>query len=274
MSDIVIHNQFDKLPESLRQYAINRVGKKAIKDLDDGFLLSEFDSIIQKFFAHIGAFDVKSGMIVFQTNELLSEARSKKKHQDLTVEEIKQMFIMGANNELGDFYGRACRATYSMFFRNFLSKPERSEAMRVYLDQFGTGITDRKLTDDQKYQVMKQASLQEFDNYSTTKKLSRSAPYIYDFIAKKYGSKAFLSGEEIYVLISDKEVRQKIKKDAKAEYEETLNTRVLKREIKKKDAEAALFDLVTNRTYLNIAKTIELGIYFDELIKNNQKLIL
>ena len=28
MNDIVIHNQFDKLPESLRQYAINRVGKE------------------------------------------------------------------------------------------------------------------------------------------------------------------------------------------------------------------------------------------------------
>ena len=271
MNDIVIHNQFDKLPESLRQYAINRVGKKAIKDLTPNEVKRHCSEIIAKAFADDGKFQVTSEMLSFQSLALFEELTGRFK--DLTIDELKEAIRLGMRGETGAWFG-LCAKTYHQFIKHYFERKERSEAMRVYLDQFGTGITDRKLTDDQKYQVMKQASLQEFDSYSTTKKLSRSAPYIYDFIAKKYGSTAFLNGEEIYVLISDKEVRQKIKKDAKAEYEESLNTRVLKREIKKKDAEAALFDLVTNRTYLNIAKTVELGIYFDELIKKKQKLIL
>lgn len=270
MSDLIIHNQFDKLPESLRQYAINRVGRKAIKDLHPNEVKRNCTEIIAKTYAEDGKFQVTSEMISFQSQALFEELTGRFK--DLTIDELKEAFRLGIRGETGAYFG-LCAKTYHQFIKHYFERKERSEAMKEYLNLINR-VNQKETTEEQKYQIMKQASLQEFESYSKTKNLSRSAPYVYDFIAKKYGTKATLSGEDIYILISDKGIRETIKKDAKAEYEKSLNMKVLKGEARKKDAEKAMFDLVTNRSYLNIAKTIELGIYFDGLIKDNQKLIL
>jgi len=270
MSDLIIHNEFERLPESLRQYAINRIGKKAIKDMIQSEVKKNCSQIVASAFAESGQLKVDAPMLQYQSDSLFNELSGKFK--DLTIDEVKEAFRLGIRGETGAYFG-LCAKTYHQFIKHYFERKERAEAMKEYLNLINRG-NQKETTEEQKYQIMKQASLQEFESYSKTKNLSRSAPYIYDFIAKKYGTKATLSGEDIYILISDKDIRETIKKDAKAEYEKSLNMKVLKGDARKKDAEKAMFDLVTNRTYLNIAKTIELGIYFDGLIKDNQKLIL
>ena len=87
MSDIVIQNQFDKLPESLRQYAINRVGKKAIKDLTPNEVKKHCNEIIARTYADDGKFQVTSEMLSFQSQALFDELTGRFK--DLTIDELK-----------------------------------------------------------------------------------------------------------------------------------------------------------------------------------------
>lgn len=270
--ELITTNYIDSLPPALKPFAAARIGQKAIKDLSPIEVSKSCAEIINRSFVEAGHIKAEKEMLEFNRDVLFNELKGK--FASLTINEVKEAFRIGIRGESGAWFG-LCAKTYHQFLKYYFEKPERSESMKAYLTiaDKANDLT-KQVTESDKEKIMREASLKEFDEYCKEKELSRSAPYVYDFIAKVHGYKAYLSGDEIRVLFNDRETRESIKKLAKAQYKNELNKKILKGEVRKKDAENALFDLVTNRTYLNVAKTIELKMYFDKLIESKKKLEL
>lgn len=258
MSDIVIHNQFDKLPESLRQYAINRVGKKAIKDLTPNEVKRHCNEIIAKAFADDGKFQVTSEMLSFQSLALFEELKGKFK--DLTIDEVKEAFRLGIRGETGAYFG-LCAKTYHQFIKHYFERKERSEAMRVYLDQFGTGITDKKLTDDEKREQMIKGIRLAYEAYCRCGELPfYPAPY-YDFIKN-----------ELKLTNWTKEQRDEIEREAREQYTNKLANDRKNRIINAEKFQQIINNLNTDQTFFNHLKKVALKKFFEVCKLTNYKL--
>lgn len=263
MSNLIINNNLEKLPESLRQYALNRVGKKTIKNSSLFEVRQSCSEIIAKSFADSGQLNVTTEMLQFQTQSLLDELSGKFK--DLTIDEVKEAFKKGIRGETGPYFG-LCAKTYHQFIKHYFESKERSEAMRVYLNLENQTFTKEKLTDEQKDMIMKQAALSLFNEYYETKKLNfYGAHRIYDYLWQ----------EKKLIKWTDEE-RKELKEQAFNEYESELK--------KQRDTGQILpsvyrqilenLDGEKNRTFINKVKAVGLKKYFDKLIETNQKLIL
>lgn len=263
MSNLIINNNLEKLPESLRQYALNRVGKKQVKNMSDYELRGHCLAIITKTFQEDGKFQVTEDMIKHQTQALIDELSGRFK--DLTIDEIKEAFKRGIRGETGVYFG-LCAKTYHQFIKHYFESKERSEAMRVYLNLENQTFTKEKLTDEQKDMIMKQAALSLFNEYYETKKLNfYGAHRIYDYLWQ----------EKKLIKWTDEE-RKELKEQAFNEYESELK--------KQRDTGQILpsvyrqilenLDGEKNRTFINKVKAIGLKKYFDRLIETNQKLII
>lgn len=246
---LITNNQFDKLPESLRQYAINRVGKKAIKDLHPNEVKRHCTEIIAKTYAEDGKFQVTSEMISFQSQALFDELTGRFK--DLTIDELKEAFRLGIRGETGAYFG-LCARTYHQFIKHYFERKERTEAMRVYLDQFGTGITDKKLTDDEKREQMIKGIRLAYEAYCKSGELPfYPAPY-YDFIRN-----------ELKLTNWTKEQRDEIEQEAKEQYTNKLIDDKKNRVIDTHKFKLIIENLTTNQTYFNYLKRVALKKFFE-----------
>ena len=263
MSNLIINNNLEKLPESLRQYALNRVGKKTIKNSSPFEVTRTCSEIIAKSFADSGQLNVTSEMLKFQTQSLVDELSGK--YKELTLDEVREAFKKGIRGETGPYFG-LCAKTYHQFIKHYFESKERSEAMRVYLNLENQTFTKEKLTDEQKDMIMKQAALSLFNEYYETKKLNfYGAHRIYDYLWQ----------DKKLIKWTDEE-RKELKDIAFKEYESDLK--------KQRDTGQILpsvyrqilenLDGDKNRTFINKVKAEGLKRFFDKLITNNQKLIL
>lgn len=247
--ELIVNNQFDKLPESLRQYAINRVGKKAIKDLTPNEVKRHCNEIIAKAFADDGKFQVTSEMLSFQSLALFEELTGKFK--DLTIDELKEAIRLGMRGETGAWFG-LCAKTYHQFIKHYFERKERSEAMRVYLDQFGTGITDRKLSESEKRDEMIKGIRLAYEAYCKCGELPfYPAPY-YDFIRN-----------DLKLTNWSKEQRDEIESEAKQEYIKRLTEDKKNRLIDTLKYKQIIENLTTNQTYFNYLKRVALKKFFE-----------
>ena len=263
MTDL-IKQDFSNIPESLRGYAINRVGKKCIKDLHPNQIKDACSQIINLAFVESGQIkQATQTMLEFNRDSLLGELKGKFK--DLTIEELKEAFKMGIRGEFGDYFG-LCAATYYKFIKSYYERPERAEAMRVYLDLESKAFVKEKLTDEQKDMIMKQAALSLFNEYYETKILNFYGSHrIYDYL---WQTKKLIKWTE--------EERKELKETAFNQYESELK--------KQRDTGQILpsvyrqilenLDGEKNRTFINKIKAVGLKRYFDKLIETSQKLII
>ena len=262
MTDLIKYD-FSNIPESLRGYAINRIGKKTIKNSSPLEVKKACNEIIAKAFADSGQVGVTSQMLEFQSQSLLEELTGKFK--DLTTDEVKEAFKNGIGGETGPYFG-LCAKTYHQFIKHYFESKERAEAMRVYLSLESKTFVKEKLTDEQKDMIMKQAALSLFNEYYETKKLDFYGSHrIYDYL---WQDKKLIKWTE--------SERKELRETAYTEYEKELK--------KQRDAGQILpsvyrqilenLDGEKNRTFINKVKSIGLKRFFDKLIETNQKLIL
>ena len=248
MSDLIKYD-FSRIPESLRGYATARIGKKPIKDLTPNEVKKHCNEIIGKAFADDGKFQVTSEMLSFQSLALFEELTGKFK--DLTIDELKEAIRLGMRGETGAWFG-LCAKTYHQFIKHYFERKERSEAMRVYLDLFGTGITDRKLSESEKRDEMIKGIRLAYEAYCKCGELPfYPAPY-YDFIRN-----------DLKLTNWSKEQRDEIESEAKQEYIKRLTEDKKNRLIDTLKYKQIIENLTTNQTYFNYLKRVALKKFFE-----------
>lgn len=260
MTNIVKYD-FERIPESLKGYALNRVGKKAIKDLTEHEVKNACNSIIAVSFAEIGQFKVDTPMLQFQSETLFKELRGR--YKDLTLDELKEAFKMGIRNEFGQYFG-LCAKTYNLFIKSYYERPERAEAMKQVLRMIDKPES-KHYTEEQKEMLVKQGCLQAFNEYYESKKLPFVIAPIYDYLWQNRG-----------LIKWTEEERNDIWQTALKAYEGELRKRRDEGEINSFQMKQILANLngELNRTFINKVKAEGLKRFFDKLITNNQKLIL
>ena len=252
--NIIIHNEFDRLPESLRQYAINRVGKKPIKSMSDFEIKGHCLTIITKTFQEDGKFQVSEEMLRTQSQALSDELSGKFK--DLTIDEVKEAFKQGIRGESGPYFG-LCVKTYHQFLKHYYEKKERAEAMRVYLDLVNQEASKEPLTKEQKYERMMLGVKTAFNEYKESGKLPFCpAPY-YDFL-----------WQELKLINWTPEQKSEIRQEANRLWNEFLKEAKDTRRINTMQYKELLANTINNQTYLNKVKQVGLKKFF-EMYKQN-----
>lgn len=247
MSDLIKYD-FERIPESLKGYALNRVGKKAIKDLTEHEVKNACNSIIAISFAEIGQFKVDTPMLQFQSETLFKELRGR--YKDLTLDELKEAFKMGIRNEFGQYFG-LCAKTYNLFIKSYYERPERAEAMRVYLDLNRQEIVKDKPTPEQQNEILKKGIKLAYEVYVKSGELPfYSAPY-YDYLKKNN------------LVNWSKEQIEEMKIEAETEYRGRLIEDRDNRVINTLQYKAIIENLNTNQTFKNVCKKIGLKYWFE-----------
>lgn len=246
--NLIVNNNFDKLPESLRQYAINRVGKKTIKNSSPFEVTRTCSEIIAKSFADSGQLNVTSEMLKFQTQSLVDELSGK--YKDLTLDEVREAFKKGIRGETGPYFG-LCAKTYHQFIKHYFESKERSEAMRVYLDLNRQEIVKDKPTPEQQNEILKKGIKLAYEVYVKSGELPfYSAPY-YDYLKKNN------------LVNWSKEQIEEMKIEAETEYRGRLIEDRDNRVINTLQYKAIIENLNTNQTFKNVCKKIGLKYWFE-----------
>lgn len=257
--DLIQTNKLETLPLRLQSFAISRIGKKSIKDLHEAQVKQSCSEIINLCFVESGQIkQATSEMLAFNRDALFNELKGKFK--DLTLEELKEAFKMGVRGEFGDYFG-LCAATYHKWIKSYFERPERAEAMRVFLSITNeVKLLTSEPSPEQKEQIMKGASINAFNEYKASKKLPFVCRPIYDFLK----SKGLINWSE-----SEK---KEMSAYVKERYKSDLLEQKTKGEISSRDFRNIVENLdgEKNKRLINKAKTEGLKRYFDNLIKNNQ----
>lgn len=248
MNSLITINNLDKLPESLKVWAVNRIGKKPIKLLTENEVNRSCSEIIAKSFADSGQLNVTSEMLQFQTQSLLDELSGKFK--DLTIDEVKEAFKKGIRGETGPYFG-LCAKTYHQFIKHYFESKERSEAMRVYLDLNRQEIVKDKPTPEQQNEILKKGIKLAYEVYVKSGELPfYSAPY-YDYLKKNN------------LVNWSKEQIEEMKIEAETEYRGRLIEDRDNRVINTLQYKAIIENLNTNQTFKNVCKKIGLKYWFE-----------
>lgn len=251
-------NKLEVLPLSLQPYAINRIGKKAIKDLTEPEIKRNCYMIISVAFAESGQLKVVSAMLQYQSDTLFNELKGKFK--DLTIDELKEAFKMGIRHEFGQYFG-LCAKTYNQFIKGYFERPERAEAMRVYLDSINAVIV-KELTPEEKRKLTIQGVYSAYESFCKSGELPfYSAPY-YDII------------KENGLVNWSKEERLEMELEAKSEYIGKLRDDKMKRKINSKQFTTICESLGSNQSFKNVCKKVALKRFFESCKLSNFKLEL
>ena len=251
---LTVINNIERLPESLRQYAINRIGKKAIKDMIQSEVKKNCSQIVASAFAESGQLKVDAPMLQYQSDSLFNELSGKFK--DLTIDEVKESFKQGIRGESGPYFG-LCAKTYHQFLKHYYEKKERAEAMRVYLDLVNQEASKEPLTKEQKYERMMLGVKTAFNEYKESGKLPFCpAPY-YDFL-----------WQELKLINWTAEQKSEIRQEANRLWSEFLKEAKDTRRINTMQYKELLANTINNQTYLNKVKQVGLKKFF-EMYKQN-----
>lgn len=246
------------LPESLKPYAAIRIGKRCIKDLSEGEVKRACFEIINISFAESGQLKIDAPMLQFQSESLFKELTGRFK--DLTLDELKEAFKKGIRGETGPYFG-LCSKTYHQFIKHYFERPERAEAMRIYLDSINGTLIPEKPTPEQQKEIMIKGVKSALNDYKADGKLPYSpAPY-YDFLWL-----------ELKLIIWSKEEKESIKKEANQIYESKVNKQKQERRITTQQAKDLLSNISSNQSYINTVKMVGLRRFFDMCIKTNYEL--
>ena len=245
------------LPESLKPYALNRIGKRSIRDLTEPEVKRACFEIINLAFAECGQLKTDAAMLQFQSESLFNELSGK--YKDLTLPELKESFKRGIRGETGPYFG-LCAKTYHQFIKHYFERPERAESMRVYLNSISGEVTKEKMTKEQQYEIMMQGIKAAYEDYKDSKKLPYSpAPY-YDFL-----------WQELKLINWTKEEKDSIKKEATVLYEAKINKQKQERRITTQQAKDLLATLSSNQSFINTVKSVGLKRFFETCILTNYK---
>lgn len=248
MNSLITINNLDKLPESLKVWAVNRIGKKPIKLLTENEVKRSCSEIIAKSFADSGQLNVTTEMLQFQTQSLLDELSDK--YKDLTIDEVKEAFKKGIRGETGPYFG-LCAKTYHQFIKHYFESKERTEAMRVYLDLNRQEIVKDKPTPEQQNEILKKGIKLAYEVYVKSGELPfYSAPY-YDYLKKNN------------LVNWSKEQIEEMKIEAETEYRGRLIEDRDNRVINTLQYKAIIENLNTNQTFKNVCKKIGLKYWFE-----------
>ena len=247
--DLIKTDNLDLLPLRLQSYAVSRIGKKSIKDLHPNQIKEACTQIINLAFVESGQTkQATSEMLSFQRDTLLDELKGLFKN--LTLEELKEAFKMGVRGEFGEYFG-LCAATYHKWIKNYFERPERAEAMRVYLDLNRQEIVKDKPTPEQQAEILKKGIKLAYEVYVKSGELPfYSAPY-YDYLKKNN------------LVNWSKEQIEEMKVEAETEYRGRLIEDRDNRVINTLQYKAIIENLNTNQTFKNVCKKIGLKYWFE-----------
>ena len=252
--ELAVINKLETLPVKLQAYALNRIGKKSIRDLHPNQIRESCSKVINLAFVESGQIkQATQQMLDFNRDSLIGELTGRFK--DLTLEELSEAFKMGIRGEFGEYFG-LCAATYHKFIKSYFERPERAESMRVYLDSIKGEIVKEKPTPEQQHQIMLDGCREALKDFKETKRLPYSpAPY-YDFLWK----------ELKLINWTDKE-KEEIKKEAKLIYESKVTKQKQERRINTQQAKDLLSNLGANQSFINTVKQVGLKRFFEQTNK-------
>ena len=252
--DLIQTNKLETLPLRLQSFAISRIGKKSIKDLHEAQVKQSCSEIINLCFVESGQIkQATPEMLAFNRDALFNELKSKFK--DLTLDELKEAFKMGVRGEFGDYFG-LCAATYHKWIKSYFERPERAEAMRVYLDLAKVEITPQ-LTDCEKRTRLIEGIKLAYKEYCESGELPFYPSPYYDFL--KTNGYVNWSKEQIeeMKLVAETEYRGRLIKDRDNRVINTIQYKSI------------LENLNTNQTFKNVCKKVGLKCFFESCKLSN-----
>lgn len=254
------YNPIDKLPEHYKEY-IQAIQTQSLGDCKRPDNLKLIYGYIVEAIALAGMKQNTDGQALqFITEQLYNELMVK--FRNMRHGELKLAMRKGVLKEFGEYFGinvQTCYNWVKSYYNSDELKRAKAEFNKALDDADGVKRVDKPVNG---LGVSKENVLSLFNDFKNGLPLPSYARIYYDAICKEKGVKT---------LINDEGLREKIRKETKDAYSDSIG-RIRRKEPEKYQILMNAFDK-DNRTVESISKRLALRYYFESCIKEGKNVI-